>query len=176
MGYWGIKALENDSAQDWIYGLEEEKNLAVVALKFGELVSTYQANKEESLDDGLAAEALAAAEIVSALLGKPSYVFPPKLKKWLEKNQTYNKELIAVFDKLAKVNALATKPETLWKDYTKEQKWDIVLDSLSEYAIASIDLVLSKSELAELWKESADYEKWMQEVKKLKNRCTRKSN
>ncbi len=172
MGYWGIKTFENDSAQDWIFGLEEEKNLAIVALKFGELFSTYHANKKVLIDDDLASQALAAAEIVSALLGKPSFALPPTLKKWLEKNKTYSKELVSVFNELAKTNALENKSETLWKDCTKAQKWNLILDSLSEYAVASIDLVLDHSELTELWKESADYERWIQEVKNLRYRCS----
>jgi Domain of unknown function (DUF4259) len=62
MGAWGVANFENDDAQDWVYELEESKDLSVVANLDNEI---YLAAPE-------CARALAAAEVLTALLSRPS--------------------------------------------------------------------------------------------------------
>lgn len=172
MGAWGIKTFENDCAQDWISEFLEEKNLSLVAIKFFEVTKETIEKPDELLDSDLATEVLASAELVSALLGAPSDELPVKIIKWLEKKKiTYDKGLISMFNEIVKNTDFENDFKSLWKDYSKVEKWGFVLNCLSDYAVKSIEIVLEKSELKELWLESEEYENWVNEVNNLKNRC-----
>lgn len=174
MGTWGIKTFENDCALDWISEFQEEKNLSLVAIKFFEVIKEAIEKPDELLDSDLATEALASAELVSALLDAPSDELPVKVIKWLEKKKTtFDKGLISMFNEIVKNTDFDEDFKLIWKDYSKEEKWGFVLNCLSDYAVKSIEIILEKSELKELWLESQEYVKWVDEVNNLKNRCKR---
>jgi hypothetical protein len=67
MGAWGHKTFENDDASDWLYELEESSDLSVI-----ESALTFEGYIEAP--DGC--NALAAAEILLALAGKPHSKLP----------------------------------------------------------------------------------------------------
>ena len=71
MGAWGTDSFANDDAMDWI--AEQEANgLAAVASAF----AAVDAAADDYLDASIASSALAAAEVVAALLGGPSPTRP----------------------------------------------------------------------------------------------------
>jgi hypothetical protein len=74
MGAWGIRAFENDDASDWLYDVEESNDLSIVAAALNVDESGY-------LEAPEACNALAAAEIVLALQGKPRTGLPENAKK-----------------------------------------------------------------------------------------------
>lgn len=71
MGAWGTRNFENDGSQDWIFDLIENKDGGLVADTLARIV-----NNIETLEISDCEEALAAAELVSALVGRPSEDFP----------------------------------------------------------------------------------------------------
>ena len=74
MGAWGIGHFDNDDAGDWIWELEEAKSLQPVISAFDEVDSSL-----DYLDAGIACMALAAAETVAAVIGKPAADLPESI-------------------------------------------------------------------------------------------------
>ena len=77
MGAWGIDAFENDIALDFVTIMEEApdgEGTRGAPGKDAILVQTLMraADDEDGIDSDAAAEGLAAAEVLAALLGKPS--------------------------------------------------------------------------------------------------------
>ncbi|RFS22047.1 DUF4259 domain-containing protein [Chitinophaga silvatica] len=71
MGAWGTRNFENDGSQDWIFDLMENRDGGLVTDTMARII-----NNHETLEVGDCEEALAAAELVAALVGKPSEDFP----------------------------------------------------------------------------------------------------
>lgn len=71
MGAWGTRNFENDGSQDWIFDLIENKDGGLVADTLARIV-----NNIETLEVPDCEEALAAAELVAALVGRASEDFP----------------------------------------------------------------------------------------------------
>jgi hypothetical protein len=80
MGAWGVGNFDNDDAADWVYELAESDgtNVLVGALE--------AATSEGYLEAPIACVALAAAEIVAALLGNAGKAPPDDVRKWLGQN------------------------------------------------------------------------------------------
>jgi Domain of unknown function (DUF4259) len=78
MGTWDTGSFENDDAMDWVAELEID-GLGAVDAAFDALFDAL----ENYLDAGLCANALAAAEVVAALRGRPAADFPVEVEDWL---------------------------------------------------------------------------------------------
>ena len=80
MGTWAADSFSNDGALDWLQDFVEAPTMEM-------LRDTLEYVTELDADDYLEApdceEAIAAAEIVAALTGKPSTKLPDDLKTWL---------------------------------------------------------------------------------------------
>lgn len=78
MGAWGVGTFENDEASDWVYRLEESGDLELVR-------ETLAAAADPSgyLEATSCAEALAAAEVVAALVGRPGPDLPEEVRGWV---------------------------------------------------------------------------------------------
>ena len=82
MGAWGTGVFDNDSALDWVWELEAVSGTDLLQATFD---TVNEAQYREATD---CSEALAAAEVVAALLGNPSDSLPNEIVEWLAKNQT----------------------------------------------------------------------------------------
>ena len=78
MGAWGVKTFENDDASDWVYELEGTFGLSVIERAL-DLEDDYIEAPEGS-------EALAAAEVLLALKGKPRDNLPEEITIWIKRN------------------------------------------------------------------------------------------
>jgi len=70
MGTWGHNAFDNDTANDWKYGLEEVDDLSLVEETIAAALGDIDA---EYLDADIACEALAACEVIARLRGNAGY-------------------------------------------------------------------------------------------------------
>src|SRR3954451_21808785 len=79
MGAWGPGPFDNDDAMDWLVGLEESHDESALreAFRAVEADATY-------IDLPVAANALAAAEVVAAAVGPPPPGLPPEVTAWLD--------------------------------------------------------------------------------------------
>lgn len=121
-GTWDMGPFDNDDALDWVWELENSNNTSVLESALKDVTGSllYISAPECS-------RAVAAAEVVAALAGKPRTGLPDEVVSWVDsKNVIADEKLIA----------LAKKAVTLVRDS-------------------------SKSELADLWRESgSNYDEW----------------
>jgi hypothetical protein len=74
MGTWGTLPLDNDTALDWVYGLEKHKDLKLVVEAIERVANDEDDDEDdEYLDQDVACEALAACEVLARLLGRYGY-------------------------------------------------------------------------------------------------------
>ena len=80
MGAWGEFAFDNDTANDWAYGLMTS-DLSLVEYAFDELEEVG----DDYLDQDVACNALAACEVIARLRGNPGYknAFTEKVDEWV---------------------------------------------------------------------------------------------
>ncbi|WP_167568612.1 DUF4259 domain-containing protein [Brevibacillus migulae] len=129
MGAWGIGFFENDQAIDWKYELLEGSDLSFVR------ETLEQAKVEEFLDADLSVQALAASEIIAALLGKPGHEVKNNegeiedLVEWIARYQGKGKEKELTPLALEVVNRIRLDSELrdLWMDAEEFRKWDELL-------------------------------------------------
>ncbi|HLK92353.1 MAG TPA: DUF4259 domain-containing protein [Polyangia bacterium] len=81
MGAWGERAFDNDTANDWAYGLDDVDDLSLVESALEEL----EAAGDEYLDQDVACNALAACEVLARLRGSPGYqdAYTEKVDAWV---------------------------------------------------------------------------------------------
>ncbi len=81
-GGWDTGSFDNDDALDWIYELSESEDLSVVesALENAVDASGY-------LEAPTGSAAIAAAEVVAALRGKPRSELPTEVTDWVRTHQ-----------------------------------------------------------------------------------------
>ncbi len=80
MGAWGVGVFENDDASDWVYELEQSNDLSVVQQTLADVAANADEDGPQSLDSSAA---LAAAEVVASLLGRPGDGVPDDVAKWV---------------------------------------------------------------------------------------------
>jgi hypothetical protein len=119
MGAWGIGNFDNDDAADWVYELTESDGTDLL------MAALEEATGEGYLEAPTSCVALAAAEIVAALLGNAGKAMPDEVRKWLASN---------------------------------DAEVDHDLLALSRAAVMRVK---ERSELRELWQDSADYQQWV---------------
>jgi hypothetical protein len=77
MGCWGIGTFENDDAADWVWSLEERDGLEALERALAAPPNSGYIEAPE------ACEALAAAEVVAALLGHPAADLSVEVARWV---------------------------------------------------------------------------------------------
>ncbi len=84
MGAWGHLAFDNDTANDWAYGLEDTDDLSLVEEAFEELEEVGGAY----LDQDIACCALAACEVLARCQGNAGYEnsYTEKVDEWVAAN------------------------------------------------------------------------------------------
>lgn len=80
MGAWGVSPFENDEAMDWVGGLLDRGDPAIVR---DALTTVTQIDANEYVDVTTASEGLAAAAVVAAALGESDVMLPDELPEWI---------------------------------------------------------------------------------------------
>ncbi|MGE5700952.1 MAG: DUF4259 domain-containing protein [Clostridia bacterium] len=120
MGAWSHEIFGNDDAMDWVGELLEAEDLSVV-----EQVLQETADEDDYIEVDLASQALAAAEVVAFLGGKPGAELQPdsdveeELLAWLKKrndNVDHLKPLALQVVRKVKASSEETEDYQLWLD------------------------------------------------------------
>ncbi|WP_212005364.1 DUF4259 domain-containing protein [Chitinophaga sp. HK235] len=126
MGAWGTRNFENDGSQDWIFDVIDSKDGGLVTDTLARII-----NNTETLEIADCEEGLAAAELVAALVGRPSEDFP---EDPLDKLDILN--LIATKglrnQALTAVNKIlsASEMKNFWGESGELPSWEAVQASL----------------------------------------------
>lgn len=121
MGAWGEKSFENDSALDWLGGLEAG---GVIALR-AHLRMVGETDEREYLDLDDGAAAIAAAEIVAAAGGKGRERVPEYVVPWLDRNAKQISKNDLASARLAVERVLGANSElcALWSEGGVATSW-----------------------------------------------------
>lgn len=124
MGAWGIGNFENDEAMDWIYELEDSKDFAVLerALK---AVTRDESGAADIFD---ASAALAAAEVVAALLGFPPDDLPEEVESWIDGKPEPPNNLVALAQRAVEAVKQKSELRDLWEESESLDEWTEVLN------------------------------------------------
>ncbi len=117
MGAWGTGSFENDDALDFLAGLDEEEDTDAV------LDALDAVADADYLEAPEASVAVAAAEVVAAMLGKPAPRLPKELAAWARTQGAPEPELLTAATKA--LNAVLEKSELkdLWDDSEETERW-----------------------------------------------------
>jgi hypothetical protein len=137
MGIWSIDGFASDEALDWLKGLDPQAGAEPVVRALRVAVES----PDPHLDTRRAQVALAAAELVAALHGRPHPELPEPALRWLESQ---------------------TDPP-LGADGSKD------IDALV-LATRALDYVVTSSELAEIWSQQSDQRPWQAALDDLRMR------
>lgn len=126
MGAWGTRNFENDGSQDWIFDLMDNKDAGMVSDTLARVL-----NNDENLEISDCEEALAAAEVVAALAGKPSEDFPEDPLEQLDVlniivTSALRQQAIATVQKIQ----TASEMKAQWDDQGQIDAWNGVLNNL----------------------------------------------
>jgi hypothetical protein len=119
MGAWGVGTFENDDAGDWVYQLEEANDLDFVR-------DTLQAAADPDgyLEAPTCSMALAAAEVVAALAGRPAPDLPEEVRTWVEAHRlTVLPDLRALSVQAVDQVAAGSELQELWAESEESAAW-----------------------------------------------------
>lgn len=129
MGSWGVLPFENDDALDWVWELEDAEDFTVLEDALDQVAS---AEPDEYVEAPEAEEALAAAEVVAALLGKPLEELPEPVDAFLDRNKGKkpDADLVSLAVKAVKRVQSSSELKELWEASDDAEKWDEVVEEL----------------------------------------------
>jgi hypothetical protein len=128
MGTWGTRNFENDGSQDWIFEMMDNKDGGMVADTL-----QFTLNKEGVPDASECEDALAAAEVVAALAGRPSEDFPEDPLDNLDSLQllaapALRKLAIKVVEKIQETSGMREQ----WTEAGELDAWVAVMEDLKK--------------------------------------------
>jgi len=128
MGAWDFGPFDNDDASDWLYELEESSDTSIIAATFDVIFHIG----DEYLEATDCSNALAAAEILAALLGHPLAKLPDNALAWIEAHSGLDGSAL-VPTAQAVIQRIRTNSELkeLWDESEDAAKWYATLDDVS---------------------------------------------
>jgi hypothetical protein len=125
VGAWGTGNFENDDAADWIAGLEEAEGIQPV------VVALRSAIADGYLEAPDCTTALAAAEVVAAIRGKPATNLPKAAAGWIRQHHPAVDDEVLRLARQA-VHRIGTQSELLelWQDSDELEDWLATLKDL----------------------------------------------
>jgi hypothetical protein len=129
MGAWGINTFENDDAADWLGEFCDEPTEELLFDAF----STVNDIGDDYLEAPESSAALAAAEIVAVLQGKPSPHCPEKAQDCVRhlNFQSSDKLISAARKAVARIQTDSELKE-LWEDSDDFSQWQATVDELTD--------------------------------------------
>jgi hypothetical protein len=131
MSAWGHRAFDNDTANDWAYGLEDTSDLSLVESAFDDLESIGDAYLEEEI----ACNALAACEVLARCNGNAGYrdAYTETVDAWVAQHSPkpapslLNRASLAIRRVLGDNSAL----RELWEEGGDGEQWREAVADLS---------------------------------------------
>lgn len=125
MGAWGIGNFDNDDAADWVYELADSQGTDILVAALEQATSAgYLEAPESSI-------ALAAAEIVAALLGNPATTLPDEVREWATANDVeVDHDLLSLARAAVKRIKEESELQELFQDSDHYEQWVALEDDL----------------------------------------------
>jgi hypothetical protein len=126
MGAWSHEPFGNDDAGDWIYELEDSTDFSVIERTLAAVVT----QAADYLEAPECTSALAAAEIVAALIGHPVATLPESAAAWVRGKAKPDDALIAQAKSAVTAILGASELQELWEESDHYAKWQEVTKDL----------------------------------------------
>lgn len=130
-GAWDVGPFDNDDALDWAWELEESTDLSVVKAA---LISVTESSTY--IEAPVASSAIAAAEVVAALKGKPHTQLPDNVASWVKAHGLDSNEALVELARQAIVRVQDlddSELAQLWSDSRELQSsWKSGLSDLKQ--------------------------------------------
>lgn len=126
MGAWSHEPFGNDDAGDWVYDLERSKDLSAI----GSALSAVTDEADEYLEVPQCSAALAAAEVVAAMLGKPVKSLPEEVTVWMKGKPRPDDALISKAKKAISAILQSSELQELWAESEHYPKWQAITKDL----------------------------------------------
>ena len=128
MGAWGRSSFENDDALDWVAELESAGVSAIV-----EALNHVTDEADEYIEAPECSMAIAAAEVVAALSGRPSDSLPPGAQAWLVGKPVPAASLVAKARQAVEAVLGESELKDLWAENARDfPKWTATLNDLKQ--------------------------------------------
>jgi hypothetical protein len=131
MGTWGLGNFENDDALDWVFELEQAKDLAPL----GEALDVIVESHGDYLDAYDCARALAAAEVVAALAGKPDPSLPEEVRNWLSGRPGVDAAMRNRARQAVAAIMDSSELRELWEETDESDQWQHLVSGLLQRLI-----------------------------------------
>jgi hypothetical protein len=126
MGARDIGPFDNDDAADWLQDLEKTSDTSLIAEALHAIVD---AAADEDLEAGDCAIAIAAAEMVAALRGRPLDELPDEAAEWIEAHPDLDAaKLVPMAQKAIRRIRTNSELKELWDDSADAVQWYASLD------------------------------------------------
>ncbi len=127
---WGVLPFENDTALDWIWELEDEKDTFLLSDCFAAVVET---EADELVELSVAEEALAAAEVVAAMLDRPLPDLPGEVSGYVAKlrHRRASPELVGLAIEAVERVHEASELRDRWVGSASAGQWRVAMDDLA---------------------------------------------
>lgn len=126
MSAWGFGSFENDDAADWIADLVEMNDEALIDEAFERAMEA----KGGYIEAPEASCALAAAEVVAALRGKPASELPDEIRGWLEGKPGPSTERLQNARQAVAAVRKESELRDLWEEQEELEDWEPVVADL----------------------------------------------
>lgn len=119
---WGVRAFENDNALDWMWELEDENDTFILSDAFAAVV---EMESDGEVDAQTAEEALAAAEVVAAMLERPLPGLPAEVETYIKKlkRQRPSNDLVDLALEAVERIAESSELRDRWAATESLEKW-----------------------------------------------------
>lgn len=127
MGAWDATSFGNDTANDWAYDLEECDDLSHIEATLQQVLEPG----DEYLDADVASEAVAAAEVLAWLRGKPSTVngYTEKIAEWVTAHPI-KPSAATIQQALSALDRIQGDESELAELWEGDEDWTIVMSDL----------------------------------------------
>jgi hypothetical protein len=125
MATWGAGSFENDAAADWTNDLEQADGIEFI-------IDTVEgiADSEDYLEATECQEAIAAAEIIAALKGRPAARLPENAQAWVEqRGHPPGQEPVTLALRAVEQILVDSELRELWEEGAPEE-WYAAMDDL----------------------------------------------
>ena len=119
MGAWSHEPFGNDDARDWLSVLEQSKGLSVVEAALNGVAD----DAEEYLEAPQCSVALVAAEVVAALLGRPSISLPAEVVGWTSGRSRPSASLVTKAKRAVSAVLENSELQELWAESEDYPQW-----------------------------------------------------
>lgn len=125
MGAWGLGHFDNDDAMDWsadLFDIGEEM--------IDEAFQRVRDEKGEYLEADLCSFALAAAEVVAAMRGKPGTSLPEDIADWVKGKPAPSNDRVSAAREAVEAVLKESELRDLWDEAEQLDEWQPLVDDL----------------------------------------------